>query len=81
MLYEVITNFGEPVVGGPVVISSDGADIIASLYELQRPKNTGTWWGQSQMMGVPQTQLSDTFVFPRYNGTGKGMSAASYNFV
>jgi hypothetical protein len=69
-------NLVEPVVGGPVVISSDGADIIASLYELKRPLATGKWWGQSQMMGVPGLQLSDTFIFPRYNGTGDGMSAS-----
>lgn len=33
-----------PFTGRPVLISSDkGADIIASLYELQRPGTSGRW--------------------------------------
>jgi hypothetical protein len=57
-------------VGGPVVISSDnGAKIIASLYELKRAGTTGLYTGQNQMMGLPQSQLSDTYVLTRYNST------------
>jgi hypothetical protein len=53
-----------------ILISSDnGADIIASLYELQRPAASGSCNGQSRMMGLPSGQLSDTYVFLRYNNT------------
>jgi LasA protease len=56
--------------GGPVVIRSDnGADIVASLYELKRASTVGSWTGQSQIMGLPFGQLSDTYVIPRYNYT------------
>jgi hypothetical protein len=57
------------VAGGPVVVSSDvGAKIIASIYELRRdPAYTG-WMGQSEMMGVPWEQLSDTYIIPIYFG-------------
>jgi len=58
------------VTGGPVVVrSSNGARIIASLYELKRTANTGLYTGQTQMMGLPESQLSDTYVIPRYNYT------------
>jgi hypothetical protein len=58
------------VTGGPIVVSSDnGAKIVVSLYELKRAGSTGYWTGQTQMMGLPQSQLSDTYVLPRYNYT------------
>jgi hypothetical protein len=58
------------VKGGPVVVYSDnGAKIVASLYELKRTGNSGAWTGQTTMMGLPWTQLSDTYVIPRYNYT------------
>jgi len=57
-------------VGGLVVISSDnGAKIIASLYELKREFTTGKLTGQNQMMALPLTELSNTYVFPLYDGT------------
>jgi len=56
--------------GGPVIVSSDnGAKIVASLYELKRTGTTGLYTGQTQMMGLPELQLSDTYVIPRYNST------------
>jgi Zn-dependent metalloprotease len=56
--------------GGPAVISSDnGAKLVVSLYELKRAGTSGFWTGQTQMMGLPLSQLSDTYVFPRYNYT------------
>ena len=65
------------VVGGPVVVESDnGAQIIASLYELKRAGTTGLYTGQNQMMAMPVTQLSDTYVFPRYNDTLLDLDAA-----
>jgi uncharacterized protein YkwD len=58
------------VKGGPIVVYSDnGADIVATLYELKRATNTGSWTGQTTMMGLPWSQLSDTYVIPRYNYT------------
>ncbi|NWG32985.1 MAG: hypothetical protein HXY42_00970, partial [Chloroflexi bacterium] len=58
------------VKGGPVVVYSDnGAKIVASLYELKRTGNSEAWTGQTTMMGLPWTQLSDTYVIPRYNYT------------
>ena len=57
------------VAGGPVVVSSDtGAKIIASLYELRRDPNYSGWNGQSEMMGLPWEQLSDTYLIPQYFG-------------
>jgi hypothetical protein len=56
--------------GGPVVISSDnGAKIIGSLYELKRSGTSGLFNGQNQMVGLPSSQLSDTYVLTRYNST------------
>jgi hypothetical protein len=56
--------------GGPVIIRSDnGAQIVASLYELKRASTSGAWTGQNQMMALPLSQLSNTYVFPRYNST------------
>jgi secreted trypsin-like serine protease len=58
------------VVGGPVVVSSDNqAKIIVSLYELKRESVAVTATGQTQMMGLPWSQLSDTYILPRYNYT------------
>ena len=58
------------VAGGPVEIySNNGAKIVVSLYELKRAGSSGYWTGQAQMMGLPLSQLSDTYVFPRYNYT------------
>jgi len=58
------------VIGGPVVVYSDnGAKIVTSLYELKRTGSSGYWTGQTTMMGLPWTQLSDTYVIPRYNYT------------
>jgi len=62
------------VEGGPVVVSSDnGAQIIASLYQLKRAVSTNRWTGQSEMMGIPLLQLSDTYVFPFYDYTSLGL--------
>jgi len=58
------------VAGGPVVVYSDnGAQIVASLYELKRAGATGLYTGQTQMMGLSWSQLTDTYVIPRYNYT------------
>lgn len=57
------------VVGGPVVISSvSGARIVASLYELIRDPSAAGWNGQSEMMGLPFSQLSDQYLIPLYFG-------------
>jgi hypothetical protein len=73
--------FNQAVQGGPVVVSSDnGAEIIASLYQLKRPVSTSKWTGQSEMMGIPLTQLSDTYVFPIYDYTSLGL-LPSLNFA
>jgi len=42
---------------------------VVSLYELKRAGPTGYWNGQTQMMGLSWTSLSDTYVIPRYNYT------------
>jgi hypothetical protein len=58
------------VKGGPVVVYSDNsAKIVVSLYELKRASSSDSWTGQTTMMGLPWTQLSDTYVIPRYNYT------------
>ena len=45
------------LVGGPVVVRSDnGAKIVASFYELKRAGTSGYWTGQTQMMGLPESQ-------------------------
>jgi len=55
--------------GGPVVVSSDtGAKIVASLYELRRDPAYAGWNGQSEMMGLPWTQISDRYLIPMYFG-------------
>jgi hypothetical protein len=56
--------------GGPVLVSSDNAaKIVASLYELKRAGTTGLYTDQTQMMGLPWAQRSDTYIIPRYNYT------------
>jgi len=58
------------VVGGPVVVYSDnGAKIVVSLYELKRSDPKELYTGQTQMMGLPWSQLTDTYIIPRYNYT------------
>lgn len=55
--------------GGPVVVSSDtGAKIVASLYELVRDPALPGWSGQSEMMGLPFSQVSDEYLIPQYFG-------------
>jgi predicted outer membrane repeat protein len=50
--------------GGPVVIeSSGGVPIIASLRVITRPYN-GSF---SEIMGLPQSQWSTSYIFPWYN--------------
>jgi len=57
------------VADGPLVVSSDGgAKIVASLYELRREKSGVGWNGQSEMMGLPSSQLSDKYLIPIYFG-------------
>jgi hypothetical protein len=51
---------------GPVVIqSSGGVPIIAS--ERVAYHNGTAWSSFAEMMGLPQSQLSTTFLFPWYN--------------
>ncbi len=68
--------FNQPIAGdGPVVVSSvAGAKIIASLYQLKRAGTSGRWNGQSEMMGVPLTKLSSTYVLPYYDYTTPGLA-------
>jgi len=51
---------------GPVKVqSSGGVKIIASIRDSW---NDGTKWSSySQLMGLPNSQLSDTYLFPAYN--------------
>jgi hypothetical protein len=73
--------FRQSVTGGPVLVSSDnGARIIASLYQLKRAGTSGRWNGQSEMMGLPPIQLSDTYVLPYYDYTTPGLQP-SLNIV
>ena len=52
--------------GGPVVIQSSGSvPIIAS--ERVAYFNGSAWSSFAEMMGLPQSQLSTTFLFPWYN--------------
>lgn len=60
--------------GGPVVVTNNnGAKMVASLYQLKRPGTWGPWNGQSEMVGIPLTKLSDTYVFPFYDYTTPGL--------
>jgi hypothetical protein len=56
---------------GPVKIqSSGGVKIIASLRDSW---NDGTeWTSYAQLMGLPNGQLSTTYVFPAYNNVSLG---------
>ena len=67
-------------VGGPIVVSSDmGAKIVASLYELKRAGVYGQYNGQSEMMGLPWSQLSDEYLIPIYFGNwGTYLNASLY---
>src|SRR5690606_5847173 len=57
-------------VGGPVVIeSNNGAKVVGSLLQMRRPGTSGGYTGITQLMAVPDGQLSDTYVFPYYHGT------------
>ena len=72
--FEVYTG----IVGGPIVVSSvDGARIVASLYELKRGLSSGGWNGQSEMMGVPSSGLSDQYLIPIYFGAWPTLLDAS----
>jgi hypothetical protein len=41
---------------------------VASLYELVRDPALAGWSGQSEMMGLPASQLSDQYLIPMYFG-------------
>lgn len=68
------------VLGGPVIVSSDmGSKIVASLYELKRAEGAGEYNGQSEMMGLTATQLSDKYLIPIYFGNwGNYLNASLY---
>jgi len=51
---------------GPVVISSTGQPIIASMRVAYTPDGT-TWTDFSEMMGLPTNALSTSYSFPAYN--------------
>ena len=54
------------VSGGPVVVqSSGGVKIIASLRVAYN--NGSAWTSFSEMMGLPESQLSTSYLFPWYN--------------
>src|SRR5690349_25150573 len=56
--------------GVPVVIHSNNCvNIIASLLQFRRPGTSGEWTGMTQVMGLTNTQISDSYVFPRYDST------------
>ncbi len=70
------------IVGGPLVVSSvAGSKIVASLYELKRAGASGEYNGQSEMMGLPSTQLSDRYLIPIYFGMWPGYLDASLAFA
>jgi hypothetical protein len=70
------------VTGGPLVVSSvPGSKIVASLYELKRAGSSGEYNGQSEMMGLPTTQLSDKYLIPIYFGMWPGYLQASLYFA
>jgi hypothetical protein len=53
---------------GPVVVqSSGGVPIVASERVAYTPNGGATWTSFSEMMGLPQAQLSTTYLFPWYN--------------
>ena len=70
------------IAGGPVIVSSvDGAEIVASLYELRRDPNYSGWNGQSEMMGLPWEQLSDTYLIPQYFGAANPATLDARLFI
>ena len=70
------------VVGGPVVVSSVlGAKIVASLYELVRDPSLSGWIGQSEMMGLPESQLSDKYLIPMYFGASSPSTLKPYLYI
>ena len=50
---------------GPVTVSSDGQPIIAALREAWLQNGIVESW--SQLMGLPDTELSTSYYFPAYN--------------
>jgi hypothetical protein len=57
-----------PLNSGPVVIqSSGGVPIIASLRVAYTPDGGLTWTSFAEMLGLPQSQLSTSYLFPWYN--------------
>ena len=63
-----------PVEGGPVVVSTNNdTNTVASLFQLRRPASTGGWTGIAHLMGIPQEELSDTYVFPYFDATDPTM--------
>jgi uncharacterized protein YceK len=53
---------------GPVkVASTNGVPIIAALRDSWWDSSTASWTSYVQMMGLPRSQLSDTYYFPSYN--------------
>ena len=71
------------IVGGPVVVSNSdtNAKIIASLYELKRAQPGVGWNGQSEMMGLPWNDLSDTYLIPTYFGDPKYFALDASLFI
>ena len=53
---------------GPVkVTSTNGAMIATALRDSWWDSSTATWTSYIQIMGLPESQLSDTYYFPSYN--------------
>ena len=71
-IYSVAPNASRrvsyPLDSGPVVIqSSGGVPIIASLRVAYTPDGGTTWTSFAEMMGLPQSQLTTSYLFPWYN--------------
>ena len=59
------TRVSYPLNNGPVKVESSGGNIVASIRVAY---NNGTAWTSfSEMMGLPNTQLTDIYYFPWYN--------------
>jgi hypothetical protein len=59
------TRVSYPLSNGPVKVQSVGGNIVASARVAY---NDGTAWTSfSEMMGLPNTLLTDTYYFPWYN--------------